>query len=113
MLPSIIHIYRNLNQLLSRVYPQLDVSRTVNPTFLTKRTILCARNEHVTAIKIATLSIFSGETTTCLAANKMSEDDEIDCNITNRYLNEYLNSLNPPGLPPFKVELKVGCSIYY
>ncbi|GFZ05262.1 hypothetical protein Acr_17g0008340 [Actinidia rufa] len=51
------------------------------------------------------------EPTTYLAADKMSEDDEVDRNITNRYPNEYLNSLNPPSLPPFKVELKVGCPI--
>ncbi|XP_057465712.1 uncharacterized protein LOC130755327 [Actinidia eriantha] len=110
-LPSTIHICRNLNELLSTVYPQLDVSGTVNSTFLTERTILCARNEHVTAINIATLNMFPSETTTYLAADKMSEDDEVDRNITNRYPNEYLNSLNPPGLPPFKIELKVGCPI--
>ncbi|XP_057482735.1 uncharacterized protein LOC130769441 [Actinidia eriantha] len=110
-LPSTIHICRNLDELLSTVYPQLDVPGNVNPTFLTERTILCARNEHVTAINIATLNMFPGETTTYLAADKMSEDDEVDRNITNRYPNEYLNSLNPPGLPPFKIELKVGCPI--
>ncbi|KAF5942187.1 hypothetical protein HYC85_019829 [Camellia sinensis] len=32
----------------------------------------------------------------------MSEDDEIDRTIINRYPNEYLNSLDPPGLPAFK-----------
>ena len=41
----------------------------------------------------------------------MSDDDEIDCSITNRYPNEYLNSLSPPGLPPFQLQLKVGCPI--
>ena len=41
----------------------------------------------------------------------MSDGDELDPTITNRYPNEYLNSLNPPGLPPFKLEIKVGCRI--
>ncbi|KAG5526138.1 hypothetical protein RHGRI_032424 [Rhododendron griersonianum] len=41
----------------------------------------------------------------------MSKDDEVDRTIANRYPNEYLNSLDPTGLPPFKVELKVGCTI--
>ncbi|KAI8557902.1 hypothetical protein RHMOL_Rhmol04G0046900 [Rhododendron molle] len=35
----------------------------------------------------------------------------MDRSITNRYPNEYLNSLDPTGLPPFKLELKVGCPI--
>ncbi|KAG5562227.1 hypothetical protein RHGRI_005083 [Rhododendron griersonianum] len=41
----------------------------------------------------------------------MSFDDAHDRNITNRYPNEYLNSLNPSGLLPFKLDLKVGCPI--
>ncbi|KAF7136538.1 hypothetical protein RHSIM_Rhsim08G0134900 [Rhododendron simsii] len=48
---------------------------------------------------------------TYLGVDKMCEDDEIDRNITNRYPNEYLNSLDPPGLPPFKLELKVRSPI--
>ncbi|KAG5557689.1 hypothetical protein RHGRI_007813 [Rhododendron griersonianum] len=41
----------------------------------------------------------------------MSEDDGMDRSITNRYPNEYLNSLDPTGLPAFKLALKVGCPI--
>ena len=40
--------------------------------------------------------------------DKLSENDEIDRTITTQYPNEYLNSLDPTGLPPFKLELKVG-----
>jgi hypothetical protein len=39
----------------------------------------------------------------------MSEDDRMGRSISNWYPNEYLNSLDPTGLPPFKLELKVGC----
>ncbi|KAL7170245.1 hypothetical protein ACSBR2_035168 [Camellia fascicularis] len=41
----------------------------------------------------------------------MSEDNEIDLTITNRYPIEYLNSLDSPELPTFKLELKVNCHI--
>ncbi|XP_028075514.1 ATP-dependent DNA helicase PIF1-like [Camellia sinensis] len=41
----------------------------------------------------------------------MAKDDEIDPSITNKYPNEYSNSLDPPGLLAFKVELKVGCPL--
>ncbi|KAI8561187.1 hypothetical protein RHMOL_Rhmol04G0318500 [Rhododendron molle] len=110
-LPSTIHKCRDLNELLSTVYPQLDVVDASTPTFLTERTILSARNEDVNAINAAALNIFPGDAISYLAADKMSEDDEVDQTIANRYPNEYLNSLDPTGLPPFKVELKVGCPI--
>ncbi|XP_028110139.1 ATP-dependent DNA helicase PIF1-like [Camellia sinensis] len=110
-IPSTIHRCQDIKELLSVVYPQLDVADTSTPSFLTERTILSARNDDVSAINIAALNIFPGNTYTYLAANKMAEDDEIDPSITNGYPNEFLNSLDPPGLPAFKVELKVGCPI--
>lgn len=110
-LPSTIGKCRDLNELLSSIYPKLDVASTSTPTFLTERTILSARNEDVNAINGAALDIFPGDVYTYLAADKMSEEDGIDSSITNRYPNEYLNSLDPAGLPPFKLDLKVGCPI--
>ncbi|XP_028091409.1 uncharacterized protein LOC114291740 [Camellia sinensis] len=110
-LPSTIHKCQDLKDIISVVYPQLDVAMTSTATFLTERTILSARNDDVSAINTAALNIFPSNTHTYLAADKMSEDDEIDRAIINRYPNEYLNSLDPPGIPAFKVELKVGCPI--
>ncbi|KAG5556991.1 hypothetical protein RHGRI_007293 [Rhododendron griersonianum] len=101
-LPSTIRKCRDLNELLSTVYPQLDVVDASTPTFLTERTILSARNEDVNAINAAALNIFPGDAISYLAADKMSNDDEVDHTIANRYPNEYLNSLDPTGLPPFK-----------
>lgn len=110
-LPSTIRKCRDLNELLSTVYPQLDVIDASTPAFLTERIILSARNDDVNAINAAALNIFPGEAFTYLAADKMSEDDGVDRTLLNRYPNEYLNSLDPTGLPPFKLELKVGCPI--
>ncbi|KAF7138016.1 hypothetical protein RHSIM_Rhsim07G0256200 [Rhododendron simsii] len=110
-LPPTIQKCQDLNELLSIVYPQLHVAGTSTPKFLTERTILSARNEDVSSINIAALNIFPGEAFTYLAADRICEEDEIDRTITNHYPNEFLNSLDPPGLPPFKVELKVGCPI--
>ncbi|XP_058198471.1 uncharacterized protein LOC131313993 [Rhododendron vialii] len=73
--------------------------------------ILSARNDDVNAINGTALNIFPENKYTYLAADKMSEDDEMDRSISNKYPNEYLNSLDPTGLPPFKLELKVGCPI--
>ncbi|KAH7836195.1 hypothetical protein Vadar_033591 [Vaccinium darrowii] len=74
-LPSTIRKCRDLNELLSTVYPQLDVIDASTPAFLTERTILSARNDDVNAINAAALNIFPGEAFTYLAADKMSEDD--------------------------------------
>ncbi|KAG5552623.1 hypothetical protein RHGRI_010644 [Rhododendron griersonianum] len=108
-LPSTIRKCRNLTELLFTVYPQLDVAGTVTSTFLTECTILSARNDDVSAINIAALNAFPGDVTSYFAADKMSNDDEHDRTITNRYPPEFLNSLNPSGLPPFKLVLKIGC----
>ena len=102
---------QNINELISVVYPELNVASTVTPTFLTERTILSARNDDVSNINIAALNLYPGEMVSYHAADKLSEDDEIDRTITTRYPNEYLNSLDPTGLLPFKLELKVGCPI--
>lgn len=110
-LPSTIRKCRYLNELLSTVYPQLDVADSSTPTYLLERTILSARNDDVNAINRTALDIFPGNIYTYLAADKMSDDDGMDRTITNRYPNEYLNSLDPTGLPPFKLDMKVGCPI--
>ncbi|XP_028106139.1 uncharacterized protein LOC114305254, partial [Camellia sinensis] len=101
-LPSTIYNFQDLKDIISVIYPQLDVAMTSTATFLTKRTILSARNDDVSAINTAALNIFPSNTHTYLAADKMSEEDEIDRTIINRYPNEYLNSLDPPRLPAFK-----------
>ncbi|XP_058211601.1 uncharacterized protein LOC131323775 [Rhododendron vialii] len=110
-LPSIIQKCRSISELLFTVYLQLAVVGTITPTFLNECTILSARNDDVSAINLAALNVFLGDTTTYFTADKMSFDDAHDHTITNRYPNEYLSSLNPSGLPPFKLDLKVGCPI--
>ncbi|XP_028111668.1 uncharacterized protein LOC114309976 [Camellia sinensis] len=76
--PSTIHKCQDLKDIIAVVYPQLDVAMTSTATFLTERTILSVRNDNVSAVNTAALNIFSGNTHTYLAADKMSEDDEID-----------------------------------
>ncbi|GAB2285533.1 hypothetical protein Dimus_039708 [Dionaea muscipula] len=82
-----------------------------NHVFLTERIILSARNDDVSAINSMVLDIFPGQKVTYLAADKMSDDNGSNGNPTNRYPTEFLNSMDPPGLPPFKLELKVGCPV--
>ena len=110
-LPPTIRKCQDLKELLANVYPQLEIRSTSTPAYLTERSILSARNDDVNDINAAALNVFPGDARTYLAADKMSEDDALDHSITYRYPNEYLNSLDPPGLPPFRLDLKVGCPI--
>lgn len=89
----------------------MDNKNAVTPEFLKERTILSARNDDVSFINAEALKIYPGDMFTYLAADKMCEDEGVDRHITNRYPNEFLNSLNPSGLPPFQLDLKVGCPI--
>ena len=92
------------------MYPLLNVDGTVTPSFLTERTILSARNDDVSAINNLALNIFPGDTKTYFGADKLC-DDESGTNVHNQYPNEFLNSLNPSGLPLFKLDLKVGSPV--
>ncbi|XP_028088343.1 uncharacterized protein LOC114288925 [Camellia sinensis] len=70
-LPSTIHKCQDLSELLSTVYPQLNMIETPTPTFLTERTILSARNDDVSDINTTALNIFPGRLYTYFAADKM------------------------------------------
>lgn len=109
-MPPSIQRCSNIEDLLSSVYPQLNEQCAVSQTFLTERTILSARNDDVSVINHCALDIFPGEAIHSFAADKVSEDVG-DNDVVYRYPNEYLNSLDPSGLPPFALKLKVGCPI--
>ena len=70
---------------------------------------MSARNDDVSDINVKVLDCFLGEKFTYVAVDKMSEDEGIEHTITHRYPNEFLNFLNPTRLPPFKLDLRMGC----
>ena len=63
------------------VFLWLDASGIMTPNYLNECTILSARNDDVSAINLAALNIFPGETTPYFAADKMSHD--LDHTISN------------------------------
>ncbi|KAF6136817.1 hypothetical protein GIB67_030102 [Kingdonia uniflora] len=99
-LPAAFNKCANLDELICSVYPHLEEVTTASTTYLTERMILSARNEDVNIINIQ-----------AMAKNKLSEADADDRTVTNRYPQEYMNSLDHLGLPPFKLRLKVGCPL--
>ncbi|KAF6151541.1 hypothetical protein GIB67_016353, partial [Kingdonia uniflora] len=92
--------------LIFSIYPRLNEVCSRDNEFLTKQTILLAHNEDVKAINVVALNMFPGEPIVFFTANKLEEEGTGE-----HYPMKYLNSLDPPGLPPFKLELKVGFPI--
>ena len=74
--------------------------------WLCERAILTPTNDTAAAINDTILGQFSGE-------EKIYEsvDSTQDVEKAVKYPVEFLNSLNPPGLPPHKLKLKVGSHI--
>lgn len=110
-LPSTIRKCKDLIELIREVYPQLHRTGTSTAKFLTDRTILSARNDDVNDINVEALKIFPGNVISYLSADKNADDDMRDPIMANRYPVEYLNSLNPAGLPLSDLQLKVGCPV--
>ncbi|XP_026419608.1 uncharacterized protein LOC113315558 [Papaver somniferum] len=114
-LPSSVNRCRDMKELICKLYPRLSklhphsgTSGQLSEEELTERIILSARNDDVNEINMEVLDILEGETFTYLAADKLNPDES--GKIPN-FTNEFLQNLNPPGMPLFKLHLKVGCPV--
>ncbi|KAF6160486.1 hypothetical protein GIB67_019255 [Kingdonia uniflora] len=110
-LPSTINQSQTLEELICSIYPQLQEFGTVTMSYLTERTILSTGNDNVSSINTQALEILQRKEIVYLAADILSKEDSDVRTITNRYPTEYINSLDPPRLPPLKLMLKVGCPV--
>ena len=94
------------DELIHEVYHNINVHTFTNPDWLKERAILAARNDTVDRINAKLLDSFGG--------NQMvfkSFDTTLEQSDAVQYTTEFLNELNPSGLPPHRLVLKVGCPI--
>lgn len=91
--------------LIRSVFPDI-VANYKNQQWLSERAILAAKNNDVTALNITIQNDIPGETITYYSTNTV-----IDQNEAVNFPTEFLNSLEIPGMPPHKLELKVGVPI--
>ncbi|PIA36722.1 hypothetical protein AQUCO_03300139v1, partial [Aquilegia coerulea] len=110
-LPSEIKRCKSTMDLLFKVYRNLNVEEVATETYLQERSILSARNDDVATLNELAINHFPGELHEYLAADKAIEDDQPIENRGNSISNENMQALDPPSLPPFKLQLKVGCPI--
>ena len=74
--------------------------------WLRDRAILAPRNDIVEQIKASLMERVPGESVVYRSYDQTTELSEACA-----YPMEFLNSLNPPGLPPHQLTLKEGCPI--
>ncbi|XP_026399936.1 ATP-dependent DNA helicase PIF1-like [Papaver somniferum] len=110
-LPSTIKKCRDIKELISEIYPGLQDNKSPSTKYLTERTILSPRNEEVSRINDEILSIYTGRAQTYIAADKMNENIEKRAVGNSGCPSEVLNNQNCSGLPPFRLNLKVGCPV--
>ncbi|KAI3916312.1 hypothetical protein MKW98_004753 [Papaver atlanticum] len=110
-LPQTMYRCANLSELISKIYPGIEGHNIPTAKYLTERTILSPRNEDVAAINDVILNMYQGSYRSYMAADKLAEDLEKGSSGNMGCPSESLNAMNPPGLPPFNLKVKVGSPV--
>ncbi|UYV75380.1 hypothetical protein LAZ67_13000048 [Cordylochernes scorpioides] len=99
------NIVSSVGELRDKVFPNL-AENFKNHRWLCERTILAPRNDAVDEINNCIQDMLPGSVTEYNSINTMVDVDD-----TVNYPSEFLNSLNPSGLPPHHLRLKIGSPI--
>ena len=91
--------------LINSVYPDAR-NNYLRPEWLRERAILAPRNDEVDIINNAMLNTLPGT-----VGEYKSIDSTLDIEEAVNFPQEFLNSLNPAGLPPHRLRIKLGCPI--
>jgi hypothetical protein len=97
-----------VENLLWAIYPQLQAHH--DDQYFLDRTILCPRNDDVDFINRFALAQFPGEEKIFYSADSVVEEGGVDAQEM-LYSVEYLNTLQPAGLPLYRLALKKGCPL--
>ena len=107
---DIIHLPGELcvstvNDLIHFVFADLS-SQYNDAAWVSSRALLCPRNEMVDNMNDRVLNMFPGDMVTCFSVDSVAEVDQQSV-----YPTEYLNSLTLSGLPPHKLNIKLGAPV--
>ncbi|XP_070035691.1 ATP-dependent DNA helicase PIF1-like [Nicotiana tomentosiformis] len=94
-----------LDALFSVTYPDLHAF-SPDSSMITSRVILTTKNDFVNEINNMLITKFPQRSKTFVAV-----DETIDPNNQSQF-EDFLHSLDPPGLPPYKLTLKENCPLY-
>nr|GEY08321.1 DNA helicase [Tanacetum cinerariifolium] len=98
-----------LTKLMNFIYDEATLQRPTAKS-LQKKAIVCQKNETADII-VQVLSLLDEPVRVYLSSDEATPHGDDGGETDLMYPNEYLNSLNFAGLPPHKLELKVGAPI--
>jgi len=78
---------------------------------ISKRAILCPKNEDTLKLNDEILKRLQGESRTYASADTITTDVHTSEEELANYTTEFVNSLTPSGMPPHLLTLKVGCIV--
>ena len=112
-LPAYIHTTDSAEVFFHKIYPmeqmQLqDITR--DTSFFRDRAILTTKNDTVADINVRILTRLAGETRVYDAVDSISFDTMEESNRPDISI-EFLRAQNPSGLPPARLELKIGAPV--
>lgn len=96
----------NIEELITKVYPDISQIENKDHQWMCQRAILAARNSNVDEINDIILSKLPGDIVTYTSIDTVMDQEDVV-----NYPQEFLNSLNPSGLPPHSLNLKIGAPI--
>lgn len=110
---GVIFVNLTVGKLVSTVYDliskiDLDISNLSNKShqWLCEKIMISPRNDSAEEMNNIILEKIETETHEYSSIDMVIMTDDVV-----EYPQEFLNSLNPPGLPPHKLKLEVGCTI--
>jgi ATP-dependent DNA helicase PIF1 len=99
------YLVSSVAELIDAVYPGLS-QNYLNLDWLRERVILAPKNEDVNELIDLILIMLPGVVNEYKSIDTVVDDDQVV-----NFPQEFLNSLDPAGLPPHRLLLKMGCPI--
>jgi hypothetical protein len=103
----------DLDTFINRTYPGIQSSPPPPPDYFLNRMILSPRNSDVTDLNQKILDMMPGEAESLFSVDSVVDEAGVDDGISgsNALPPEFLQTLNPTGLPPGHLQLKHGCPL--
>jgi hypothetical protein len=113
LLPTYIHTTDSAEVFFYKIYSIEQMQGIIrNIFFFRDRAILTTKNDIVADINVRILTRLAGETRVYNTVNSISFNTMEENNRPNIFI-EFLRAQNPSGLPPARLELKIGTPVIY